>query len=98
VTQLIGFAAAATGALAFLPQVIKTWRTQSSEDLSPGMLTALVTAALLWIVYGIRIRSWPVIAGNAVTLGLTTSLVVMRRRQHAAGHADVIRSSYRFWD
>jgi uncharacterized protein with PQ loop repeat len=51
--EMIGFAAAFIGAMAFLPQVIKTWTTGSSEDLSWGMLFALLTAASLWITYGV---------------------------------------------
>ena len=79
-TQLIGFAAATIGALAFLPQVVKTWRTRSSQDLSIGMLLALTTGASLWVWHGLKIGSAPVAAGNAVTLSLCLSLLVMKLR------------------
>ena len=78
--QIIGFAAATIGALAFLPQVVKTWRTRSSADLSIAMLLALATATSLWVVYGLAIGSAPVVAGNAVTLLLSVVLLVLKRR------------------
>lgn len=70
VNELIGFAAAIIGALAFLPQVLKTWGTRSSADLSWAMIVALLTAALLWVAYGVRIGSPPIVEHllNAVQL------------------------------
>ena len=58
-TQWIGFVAGLLTAFAFLPQVLKTWRTRSSGDLSAMMLTAQSTGVALWIVYGIAIGSTP---------------------------------------
>ena len=78
--ETIGFAAAAIGALAFLPQVLKTWQTRSSGDLSTGMLFALTTGATLWVIYGFAIRSVPIVAGNAVTLSMSLSLLMLKRR------------------
>ena len=78
--EFIGFAAAFIGAMAFLPQVVKTWRTGSSEDLSWGMLVALLTAASLWITYGFQIRSLPIIAGNATTVGFALTLIALKWR------------------
>lgn len=76
--------AAAIGAFAFLPQVLKTWRTRSSGDLSIGMLLALTTGATLWVIYGFAIGAVPVIVGNAITLSMTVSLLVLKRRCDAA--------------
>jgi MtN3 and saliva related transmembrane protein len=81
VLELIGFAAAFIGAMAFLPQVIKTWRTGSSEDLAWGMLGALLTAASLWIVYGLQIGSMPIIGGNATTVAFALILIALKWRQ-----------------
>lgn len=78
--QLLGFSAAMIGAFAFAPQMIKTWRTRSSGDLSLGMLVALTTAATLWVLYGVAIHAAPVIIGNAITLALSVSLLVLKAR------------------
>lgn len=76
----IGYAAAALTTLAFVPQVIRTWRSRSAGDLSPGMLVAFTTGVFLWLVYGLAHGSRPVIAANAVTLVLTLALIAMRLR------------------
>ena len=44
---LLGFVAGTLTTLAFLPQVIKTWRTKSSNDLSVGTLGMISTGVLL---------------------------------------------------
>jgi MtN3 and saliva related transmembrane protein len=82
VTQWIGFVAGILTAFAFLPQVLKTWRTRSSSDLSAMMLTAQSTGVALWIVYGIAIGSTPVILANAVTLTLCLALMVFKLVRH----------------
>jgi MtN3 and saliva related transmembrane protein len=73
--QTIGFTAGTLTALAFLPQVIKTWQTRSAGDLSYGMLLAQSLGVALWIFYGLSIRSGPVIMSNSVTLTLTLVLL-----------------------
>ena len=78
--QTIGFAAATLTALAFLPQVVKTWRTRSSGDLSMVMLSAQASGVALWIVYGVAIGSAPVIAANIVTWLLTVVLLLFKWR------------------
>jgi MtN3 and saliva related transmembrane protein len=74
-TEVVGFVAGALTAFAFLPQVLKTWRTRSCTDLSVMMLGAQSAGVLLWIVYGVAIRSIPVIVSNAVTLTMCVALL-----------------------
>jgi MtN3 and saliva related transmembrane protein len=74
-SQAIGFIAATLTALAFLPQVIKVSRTRSAGDLSMATLCAQATGVALWIVYGVSLRSMPVLLGNTVTLVLTILLM-----------------------
>lgn len=76
--QAIGFTAAALTAFAFIPQVIKTWRTKATGDLSTLTLLAQTLGVSLWIVYGIRIKSMPVIASNVLTVTLMVSLLIFK--------------------
>jgi MtN3 and saliva related transmembrane protein len=78
VDQVLGFGAAVIGSFAFLPQVIKAWRSRSTGDVSLWMILAITTAAVLWIVYGGRIGSWPLIVGNGISLTLSLSLLVLK--------------------
>jgi MtN3 and saliva related transmembrane protein len=73
--QLVGFSAGALTTLAYVPQVIRTWRTRSATDLSLGMLVALSVGIFLWLVYGLAIGAWPIIVSNLVSLVLALVLV-----------------------
>lgn len=64
----VGLLAAFCSTTAFLPQVVKTWRTRSTKDISLVMFTVLIVGILLWLTYGIIIRDIPLIVANAVTL------------------------------
>ncbi|MEW6027388.1 MAG: PQ-loop domain-containing transporter, partial [Planctomycetota bacterium] len=46
-----------TGAL--LPQVIKSFSSRKTEDLSFWMLALMITGGLLWLAYGIRLKDKP---------------------------------------
>ena len=76
--QTLGFLAGTLTALAFLPQVIKTWRTRSTGDLSVAMLLAQSSGVALWIVYGVAIDSLPIILANTVTLTFTLILLAFK--------------------
>lgn len=67
-TEWIGYLAAAGTTLAFLPQLLRVWRTRSAGDISLGMYLFFMAGVALWIAYGVRIRSRPVVIANAATL------------------------------
>lgn len=66
--------------ISFLPQVVKTWRSRSAEDLSLGMLVLFTTGIVLWIAYGLAEAAAPVVISNIVTLGLSLALLGMKLR------------------
>ncbi len=78
--EFIGFLAAFLTTAAFVPQAIKVYKTQKTEDLSLGLFAMLFVGILLWLVYGILIGSMPVIAANAVTLVLVAYILWMKIR------------------
>ncbi len=47
---------------AFLPQVLRTWRTRSTSDISLGMFVTYVTGILLWLIYGLMLGDIPLIS------------------------------------
>lgn len=77
-TSVIGFIAAILTTVAFVPQVMKIWRTRSAKDVSLGMYTLFTIGVVLWLVYGILIGSWPIILANCVTLLLAGVVLVMK--------------------
>jgi MtN3 and saliva related transmembrane protein len=53
----LGLIAGTLTTFAFIPQVVQTWRTRSTSDISLPMFVLLSTGLLLWFVYGIAIVS-----------------------------------------
>ncbi|MBA7582932.1 hypothetical protein ES708_24870 [subsurface metagenome] len=70
IIQTIGFISAILTTSAFLPQAIKTWRTRSTEDLSPMMFALFFLGIIGWLIYGILRSDLPMILANAITICL----------------------------
>jgi MtN3 and saliva related transmembrane protein len=79
-TQLLGLVAGSFTTIAFLPQVVKTWKSRSAKDLSLGMFSLFCLGVLLWLIYGIQVKDLPVIIANMVTLLLASSLLFFKLR------------------
>ncbi len=79
-TQILGLVAGSCTTVAFLPQVIKTWKSRSAKDLSLGMFSFFCFGVLLWLIYGIMVQDIPVIAANMVTLMLASTLLFFKLR------------------
>ena len=76
----LGYVASFLTVASFLPQVIRTWQSRQTRDLSLGMFSLLVTASTLWILYGIFINDWPVILTNIGMVLLNGSIGVAKVR------------------
>ncbi len=79
--DLIGFLAGTLTTLAFLPQVVKTWKSRSAHDLSLSMFAIFCTGVAMWLIYGLMTMAWPVIIANALTLVLAGSILVFKLRE-----------------
>ena len=84
VVTIIGLIAATLTTGSFVPQVLKTWRSKSSADLSLGMYGIFAVGVALWMVYGLLIDDLPVILSNLVTLTLVL-LVLGQALWHRRG-------------
>ena len=73
-----GFIAAALTTIAFLPQVIKTWRTKKAEDVSIVMLVMFITGLLFWIIYAIETNALPVLIANIITFILNVTILTLK--------------------
>lgn len=78
--QAIGFLAGLFATAAFIPQVLRAWRTQSTRDLSLLTIVAFTTGVALWIAYGVLIHSLPIIIWNVVTLFLNLGILAAKLR------------------
>ncbi len=80
VISLFGFAAAFCTTAAYVPQVVRIWRTRSTRDISLGMFVIMTTGVALWLVYGLLIHDVPLVAANGTTLVLSLTILVMKLR------------------
>lgn len=76
--SILGLLAGSLTTVAFLPQVIKTWKSRSAKDLSLGMFSIFTLGVALWLAYGILINDLPVIMANIVTLFLASTLLFFK--------------------
>ena len=60
----IGLMAGALTTVAFVPQVLKTWRSRSAGDLSLSMLLIFNAGVALWVIYGLAMRATPIVVGQ----------------------------------
>ena len=77
-TEIFGFAAATLSTVAFLPQVIKTWKTKSAGDVSYALLLTFSTGCLCWVIYGFQVGAKPVMIANSFTLALNLGILGMK--------------------
>ena len=78
--NLIGAVAGTLTTIAFVPQVLKTWRTRRADDVSLLMLLMFTTGVGLWMIYGLMLGAVPIIVANLVTIALALSMIVLKLR------------------
>ena len=79
--SVMGAAAGICTTIAYVPQVMKTWRSRSTSDISLTMFAVMVIGVALWLGYGIALHDWVIIAANAATL-LLTGIVLLLKLRH----------------
>jgi len=77
-SDLSGYAAGFLTTVAFLPQVLKTYRSRSARDISLVMYLVFTAGILLWLAHGLFVGSGPVVAANSVGLVLSGAMLVMK--------------------
>lgn len=78
--ELLGYAAAFLTSVSFVPQAIMTIRSKNTSGISRGMYAMFTLGVALWLVYGIYLVSWPMIAANTVTLMLAATILALKLR------------------
>lgn len=76
--EILGYISATITTIAFLPQIIKTFKTKSAKDVSMGMFVLFTTGVFLWIIYGILTNTIPVLIANAVIFCLSLTQIILK--------------------
>ncbi|MBI2836646.1 MAG: hypothetical protein HYX85_03010 [Chloroflexi bacterium] len=73
--EIIGFVAGAIVTLSLIPQVMRVFKLKSAREISLLFTTLMLAGILLWLVYGIYLRSVPLILWNSTGAVLTGALL-----------------------
>jgi MtN3 and saliva related transmembrane protein len=74
----IGFLAGVLTTIAFIPQVVHSWQTRDLAGVSLRMYALFTVGVAMWLLYGIAMGSWPIIAANTITLVLAGTVLVLK--------------------
>ena len=77
-SEVIGYIAAFLTTFAFVPQALHSWQTRDLSGVSLPMYSVFSLGVLAWLIYGLMIVSWPIIAANSVTLILACALLGLK--------------------
>ena len=78
--RYLGYLAGFLTVVSFLPQVLRTWKTRRTKDLSMGMFAIIITASALWVFYGVVMSDLPIILTNVGMIALNGALAVAKVR------------------
>ncbi len=76
--DIIGLLGGALTTVALVPQAVKAWKTKHTKDISFLWALTLTIGVFLWLIYGILINSFPVIAANSLTLILSAIVLALK--------------------
>ena len=74
----IGICAGSLTTISFYPQLVKTWKTRVTKDISLAMFLLFCCGLILWITYGILQKDIPIIITNIATFILAFPILVMK--------------------
>ncbi len=75
---VIGLLAATLTTISFSLQVIKTWKTKSTHDVSLEMFVIFCLGVLLWVIYGVLVKDLLILLANLVTLSLGSTILGLK--------------------
>ena len=74
--ESIGLLAGVIGISAWIPQIIEVWVHKKHEGLSLTSFGIVAIALTLWLVYGVLVDSFAMIAANIMTLSVIGAIML----------------------
>ena len=71
---LVSVVGVATG-IAYIPQALRIWKRRSSNDVSIVTYALFLGGQIIYLIYGIRIRQWPLIIGMAANIAGSLAVI-----------------------
>jgi MtN3 and saliva related transmembrane protein len=76
--EILGVIAGCLSCLTFIPQVIHTWRTKATKDISLPTFIIAALSCVLWLIYAVVVNLFSVIFTNAIVLTLTLIMIYFK--------------------
>ncbi len=76
--DLLGVTAGFLSLAAVIPQIIKSWYSKSTEDISLLALSISTCSSCLWFTYGLVRRDKALIISNSVGMILGSTLILIK--------------------
>jgi MtN3 and saliva related transmembrane protein len=84
---ILGLVAGVLTTGAWFPQVMRSWRTRSTGDISWTYLTVLTAGVALWSLYGVLMDDGVIVAANVITAVALLVLAVFKVRFEGTARA-----------
>jgi MtN3 and saliva related transmembrane protein len=78
--EVIGYAAGVLLVVSLLPQVIQSWRSKKTHDISLWRFILYVLGLILYVAYGFLIDSMPIALLNIVATALAGIILYLKVR------------------
>lgn len=76
--DIIGYVAGFLILISLVPQIVKSWRSKSTKDLSLARYLIYTAGIALWLTYGVAINNLPMMITNSVALILACSILYLK--------------------
>ncbi|MCL2388801.1 MAG: SemiSWEET transporter [Elusimicrobia bacterium] len=77
-TEFLGFVAGTLTTLAFVPQVLKTYRTKSARDVSMAMFVIFTCGVFMWLTFGFVQGIMSVFITNLIVFFLSLLQIILK--------------------
>ncbi len=74
--EALGLLAGVIGIVAWIPQIIQVWVHKRHDGLSLTTFAVVSLALALWLVYGILVDSFAMVAANIMTLSVIGAVII----------------------
>ncbi|MCV2893461.1 SemiSWEET family sugar transporter [Lentibacter sp. XHP0401] len=74
----VGYLAATLGTVCWIPQAWKAWSTRDTSGISLVSNLLFLTTVSLWLLYGLMVTDWPIIAANICAIIAVTVIVAAK--------------------
>ncbi|EKE29953.1 MAG: hypothetical protein ACD_2C00073G0041 [uncultured bacterium (gcode 4)] len=78
--EIIWFMAWILVAVSILPQIIKSWKTKSTKDISINWSILNLFWQILWIVYWVQLESYSLVVMSGIAMLMNMSMITLKVR------------------